>query len=808
MPIRPCPSMIVVAFLLLTSGAARGADTYVVASFERADASSRRDYAPALSALLAESLQCSKHLAPAHGPGLVFDAGRVGVSAPIQAEDVPIIASAAGARWIFVGSYGGTDEHMYMALRLYDAVEDRLAFEATRIMAREKMYDVLQALRDEVMAGAGLSPGVDCFVHEDLDPYAVILFGRGVRDAVGYDGRRIDHESAIAWLEKALKVDREFDSARRYLGYVNEISGRPKTARELYLLTIEARPRDLWARYGLASVDYILGRYASAADNAAAALQILPNGVDLRYLNGRALARLGRDREAEAELVAVVAARPEHLDARRALADIYAARNATAQLVSVLETITGLDSRDIAARFQLGAAYVSAGEHAKAMAVYQAIAAERPDRVSAYKFLGDLRRTRGDYDQAIAAYAAGQNRAPSDPRFMAGIAGVLHLKGDHAGAARMFAAMAEKHPVYRKLAARNAAVLAWYQGKREIAAAMIEESAANKPEPADLYLRAVMRYRPGENMSARQTLLEALALDPENPNVRQALDAIDRDQNLALPAPALDEPFWDVERYRRSIARFDAAAREFAAARDDHDRAYAAIMTSLSVRRGAGKRGCPAAEIAMPYVNQAQALETMRRLDREMAWRHDDILERHRWGETDGLPAEYAVNVRGIRAMFDRSRRDLRETISAFDAGLARELDAVGCKISSLTAAHAAGDVVPPSEEVAQGRVRTYPPRPVPPVENHDETVIGDDLASVTVLFVIDNRNCGRPQRVSVDGRDIGAVAKGASAAFEVRGGRHAVCVTASSDAHACDAPSVIRRSFIYEGWTLTVHCD
>ncbi|MEK9152386.1 MAG: tetratricopeptide repeat protein [Patescibacteria group bacterium] len=807
------------AFLLVAAGVMSGgtahADTatFIVLPFERSDQTSRRDYAPALTALLAEHLQCRRQLRPLHGPNLVADAGkRAGISASSGEADIAATAISMGAAWIFVGDFAGSDEHLLLTLRVFDSL-GRLRAEAMRIGDRNDLAFMIHEAGVEVAYQADLSRHDDvCPQPDPLDPYAMILFGRGVRDLTGFEGKKSDPESAAAWLEKAVLVDPRFTSARRYLAYADELAGRPRTAQRRYLAVLSARPTDLWALYGLASVEFALGRFAAADEHAAAALRLLPGNADLRFIRGRALWRLGRDGEAERELLGVVDARPDHLAARRALAEIYDARGATAQLVAALEAIAALDAKDTAVRFRLAVAYVLAGDLPKAIAVYERVIADHPDRVSAYKFLGDLRRMRGELDPAVAAYAAGQRRAPWDPRFFVGIAGVLHLKSDHAGAAKVFAALAQKQPGFQRLADRNIAVLAWHLGNRSVAAAMIEKLARQNPEPADLYLRAVLRSLRGQNAEALADAAAAAEADPTNTSyaaARMAIQAaIDAKRNAEL-VPELDEPYWNVLRYRLSVDRYFLAAAEFAVARDLHDRSYTSDLAGLSERRTSGKKGCPTAEIAALYAGAIRMIAVTGSLKRELAWRHDAILEHHRWGETDGLPVEYAAKIRKVHDILGRVDRDQRETETIFRRSLAAEVATGGCKHQVMLVAAASAASPDQAAEVGQSRVRTYPPRPAPTVENRGaETVVGDDLASVTVFFVIDNSQCGRLLKVMVDGTELGSVAKNVSKTFEVRGGRHSVCVTPSSDANACLAPTTNRQSYIHEGWTLTIHCS
>jgi hypothetical protein len=81
-------------------------------------------------------------------------------------------------------------------------------------------------------------------------------------------------------------------------------------------------------------------------------------------------------------------------------------------------------------------------------------------------------------------------------------------------------------------------------------------------------------------------------------------------------------------------------------------------------------------------------------------------------------------------------------------------------------------------------------------------------LAALSIWIDVDNTLCDQPTRVSVDGQPLGEVAARKRTAVRTHAGPREICALPASDARACGAPGTVRKAYLHEGWSLTVHCE
>src|SRR4029077_20708626 len=89
------------------------------------------------------------------------------------------------------------------------------------------------------------------------DPYALVLFGRGVAQftGIGVAPRAgTGGEPALKTLTRALLIDPNVAETRHYLGILHLAAGRPGHARAMWSSALELRPDYLAALSGLAAL--------------------------------------------------------------------------------------------------------------------------------------------------------------------------------------------------------------------------------------------------------------------------------------------------------------------------------------------------------------------------------------------------------------------------------------------------------------------------------------------------------------------------------------------------------------------------
>ncbi|HXI55295.1 MAG TPA: hypothetical protein VNO55_04520, partial [Polyangia bacterium] len=80
--------------------------------------------------------------------------------------------------------------------------------------------------------------------------------------------------------------------------------------------------------------------------------------------------------------------------------------------------------------------------------------------------------------------------------------------------------------------------------------------------------------------------------------------------------------------------------------------------------------------------------------------------------------------------------------------------------------------------------------------------------AAPAVWIDVDNSLCAQATHVTIDGQAMGDVGARGTASIRTRAGPHEVCVLPAADKRPCGAPGTVRKAYLHEGWSLTVHCN
>jgi Flp pilus assembly protein TadD len=521
-------------------------ETFVVEPFDNANGFHALDYLQAgLPAFVAERLG---HLSPLKFAGEQSIFGRPAGSNP---------------RWTVKGSFiRQADWKVAVTVRL-EGRDGKLA-EATRAGSKDEASRValeaaLEAFRkvlgDRVPTA---SPAVKA--RFGRDPYAFVLYSRGVAlyAAIGRKGR--SQEEAINILKRSLLIDPKVAETRRYLGVIHLEAGRPGHARTQWSVALEERPNYLPVLAGLAALDRN-EHSAAAKDRYARLVELDPEDLDARRSFGEVLSDAGQLEQAQAELTRVLEVAPDDLRARRALALVLASRRAGPELAADLEQVVRLDPESVDARMDLGAAYLAIGRHSDAEAVYDDVLKRRPRSAGALKLAGDLARTRGDLKKASTLYGKLRWISPADPR-PACLLGTAYYEAGNLSAAERWFTDASKYPGMMGEAYGNLGVIALKRGQPKEALWFLSRAAKRRPqralvrfnyalalysndravdalnelhvaqklEPSDSgahFFAGVVALRLGLLQEAERGFREALRLDPQNEDARHNLSLLE-----------------------------------------------------------------------------------------------------------------------------------------------------------------------------------------------------------------------------------------------------------------------------------------
>jgi hypothetical protein len=301
--------------------------------------------------------------------------------------------------------------------------------------------------------------------------------------------------------------------------------------------------------------------------------------------------------------------------------------------------------------------------------------------------------------------------------------------------------------------------------------------------------------------------------------------------------PAVDDVFGDASDYRRTVDRFIELAGQMQSMRDEFARAVQTTLKELgaeSKKNAPARRShCPADVVAGPYAKAHHLGAEYLRVGRELTRHYDQVKEFDRLGESIGLTPDYRWKVKRVLQQYATLLTDYREMKVAFHDQLVDELKYAGCDLQALLIkgdpqSRPAGDeawpqpgqpgapgvqlakndpspreTVPPnlpSERVPPPQPIPLPKRPAPADPTATETRSG-------ILFYVDNTKCQRGTAVYVDGKKLGEVPAATRVGFQTAAGPHDLCLLDATKKE-CGAPGTVRRSYLHEGWTISLRCE
>jgi hypothetical protein len=240
--------------------------------------------------------------------------------------------------------------------------------------------------------------------------------------------------------------------------------------------------------------------------------------------------------------------------------------------------------------------------------------------------------------------------------------------------------------------------------------------------------------------------------------------------------------------------------------REDFSRNVQATLASLAADLGANGRPagkCPVDAVALSYARAFRLGQLYHRQGKELEAQSTSIKELDTLGETAGLTPDYRWKVARVFKLYPEVLKDFREMRAAFQTQLAGEIRFHGCDVQALITKgeelERAGP--PPTAPTARAGM---PPGP----KRKDAGKLAPPVAASTATFFIDNSSCPSSLRVFVDGTLLGEVASSAKAAFQALVGRHDLCLIPSSSQQQCGDPGTLRRTYIHDGWSITLRCD
>jgi hypothetical protein len=290
--------------------------------------------------------------------------------------------------------------------------------------------------------------------------------------------------------------------------------------------------------------------------------------------------------------------------------------------------------------------------------------------------------------------------------------------------------------------------------------------------------------------------------------------------------PRVDAVFGDASALRQSVDRFLGLQADMERVRDDFSNAVHETLAALAGTAG-GEAGrvataaatCPAATAA-PYGRALAAGTRYLLLGQQLQGHYREIRRADDLGDAAALTPDYRVKIKKARELHQRLLDDYREMRVAFYDQLGAEMRHAGCKTGPKAAAPT--EVVgpmPPSptdasawtmDEPAADEPAAAPAAAAPAPRSKPEASppSGATMAAPAIWIDVDNTLCAQPTRVSVDGQSLGEVGARKKTSVRTHAGPREICALPESDPRSCGDAGTIRRAYLHEGWSLTVHCD
>jgi hypothetical protein len=307
--------------------------------------------------------------------------------------------------------------------------------------------------------------------------------------------------------------------------------------------------------------------------------------------------------------------------------------------------------------------------------------------------------------------------------------------------------------------------------------------------------------------------------------------------------PRIDPVFGDAATLRAAVDRFLVLQSEMDRVRDEFSTAVHQALASLPVAAAdagaskptTGPRQCPAA-VAEPYTRALAAGGRFLTMGRQLQLRYREIRRGEDGGDSAGLTPDYRWKVRRAKEQYSHLLNDYREMRVAFHDQLGAELRHDACPTGPKAARRTLSAPIAKASTVegdpgemdpndpgawtveALDDPAIDPTRPPPPqLRSSVESAVSAALpelpaptlsAAPAVWIDVDNSLCAQATHVTIDGQAMGDVGARGTASIRTRAGPHEVCVLPAADKRACGAPGTIRKAYLHEGWSLTVHCN
>jgi hypothetical protein len=275
-------------------------------------------------------------------------------------------------------------------------------------------------------------------------------------------------------------------------------------------------------------------------------------------------------------------------------------------------------------------------------------------------------------------------------------------------------------------------------------------------------------------------------------------------------------------------------------------------------------RVCPPGTGA-PYTRALGAGGRYLALGQQLQATYREIRRADDLGDTMGLTPDYRWKVKKAKELYQQLLSEYREMRVAFYDQLGAEMRHAGCPIgpraatasgeAEAPAAAAQPGATAPATTAAPAHATAATPNPTDPASWVIDDAAGDGESSTpwsspaalqsaaapgaaapaaaprptaaapaeprpvpsdgmpsspapAIWIDVDNSLCTQATRLSIDRQPVGEIGGRKRMAVRARSGPHEICALPTSDARSCGDPGTVRKAYLHEGWSLTIHCE
>jgi hypothetical protein len=290
--------------------------------------------------------------------------------------------------------------------------------------------------------------------------------------------------------------------------------------------------------------------------------------------------------------------------------------------------------------------------------------------------------------------------------------------------------------------------------------------------------------------------------------------------------PRVDAVFGDPISLRVSIDDFVRTHESMNGARDRFSTAVHRTLAALAPARPTAARprgarvtartaGCPPNAEARYRKAHEEGVEFLGH-GRKLQGLYREIRRADELGDSAGLTPDYRIKARRVTEIYGSLLRDYREMRVAFYDQLWAELRFAGCRTTGFSPGAPAAEGTEPAPDPLDAAAWDLEDPEAPggqtlkDVEARATAARVPDLsmqAAQAVWIDVDNSKCARSSRLSIDGLLLGTIAGGKRTSVRARAGTRELCLLPEQDGRVCGEPGTLRKTYLYEGLTLTVHC-